>query len=59
MLIEYSDYANVLSFNLVIEFSKNTDINKYGIKLVEEKQPSYRPIYALNFVELEILKTYI
>lgn len=34
-------------------------MNKYAIKLINGKQPSYRLIYALNLVELEILKTYI
>lgn len=42
-----------------MELLENININKYTIKLIEEKQPSYRPIYAFIPVELEILKTYI
>lgn len=34
-------------------------LNKYTIKLIEKKQSSYRPIYTLSLVELEILKVYI
>ena len=34
-------------------------MNKHIIKLIEGKQPPYRPIYALTLLELEILKTYI
>lgn len=43
----------------MIKLSKNTSINEHTIKLVEGKQPPYRPIYSLKLVELEILKTYI
>ncbi len=42
-----------------MELPKNTSINKYAIKLVEDKQPPYGSIYALNPVKLETLKTYI
>ena len=42
-----------------MELSKNTSINKHGIKLVEGKQPLYRLTYSLRTVELETLKTYI
>ena len=34
-------------------------INKYTIKLVDDKKPSYRSIYSLNSVELKTFKTYI
>ena len=34
-------------------------MNKYAIKLIEEKQPSYRPIYTFSLMKLEILKAYI
>ena len=37
--------------------SENTGTNEYVIKLVEGKQPSYGPIYSLELVELETLKT--
>ena len=34
-------------------------MNEHAIKLEEDKQPSFRPIYNLGLVELETLKTYI
>ena len=42
-----------------MELSKNTRMNKYAIKLKEDKHPLFRFIYSLGLVELEILKTYI
>ncbi len=42
-----------------MELPKNTDMNEHAIKLIEGKQPPYGPLYALNLVELETLKTYI
>ena len=56
---KYFDYVDIFFLNLAMELSKNTRINKHVIKLINEKQPSYEPIYALNPVELEILKAYI
>lgn len=49
----------MFSFELAIELPENTDINKYSIKLENDKQQPYGPIYSLRLVELEILKTYI
>ena len=59
VLSKYTDYANVFLFNLAINLSENTGINKHVIKLEDSKQPSYRPIYSLRLVELKVLKTYI
>ncbi len=42
-----------------MELSENTRINEHVIELIEGKQPPYGSIYALNLVELEILKVYI
>ena len=56
---EYTDYADVFSFDLVMELSEDTSINKHAIKLHNGKQPAYGPIYSLGPVELENLKTYI
>ncbi len=42
-----------------MELPENTGINKHTIKLIERKQPSYRPIYTLNSMELRTLKAYI
>ena len=43
----------------MIELPENTSIKKYAIKLQDDKQPSYWPIYSLTPVELETLKAYI
>ena len=56
---EYSDYNNVFLVENAAELSKNTRINKHAIKLEEDKQSSFRPIYSLGSIELEMLKTYI
>ncbi len=56
---EYSDYADVFLSDLAMELPENTRMNEHAIELVEEKQPPYRPIYALSPVELETLKIYI
>ena len=55
----YSDYSNVFSAEYVAKLPENTRVNEHAIKLEEGKQPSFRPIYSLGLVELEILKTYI
>ena len=56
---KYADYADVFSFDLAIELPENTGIHKHAIELQDGKQPLYEPIYSLEPVELEILKTYI
>lgn len=43
----------------MMELSKNTNINKFIIKLIKDKQSLYGLIYSLALVEFEILKTYI
>ena len=57
--LKYAEYVDVFSFNLTMELSKNTGINKHVIELQDGKHLSYRPIYSLGPVDLEILKTYI
>ena len=57
--MEYSDYSNVFSVENAAELPENTEMNEYAIKLEEDKQPPFRPIYSLASVELETLKTYI
>ena len=59
VLAEYSDYSNIFSAKNAAELLKNIGINEYVIKLEENKQPSFVPIYSLEPVELETLKTYI
>ena len=49
----------MFSSDLTMELSENMEINQYAIKLIDKKQSLYGPIYILNLVELEILKTYI
>lgn len=58
-MLKNFDYNDIFSFDQVIELFKNISINKYIIKLVEDKQLPYKSIYTLNIVKLEILKTYI
>ena len=56
---KYFDYSNVFSVKYVAKLLENTKMNEYAIKLKENKQPLFWPIYSLRPVELETLKTYI
>ena len=57
--IEYSDFADVFFPEQASELSEHTRINDHTIKLVNNRQPPYGPIYSLGPIELETLKTYI
>ena len=57
--VKYSNYSDVFLAKNVAELPKNTEINEHAIELEKSKQPSFRPIYSLGPVELEMLKTYI
>ena len=57
--VEYSDYSNVFSAENAAELLENTGMNEHAIELEEGKQPPFGPIYSLDPVELETLKTYI
>ena len=59
VLVEYSNYSNVLSKKSAKMLPEQTDINEHNIKLEKTKQPPYELIYNLGPVELEILKIYI
>ena len=59
ILDKYSDFANVFSEEQALVLPERTDINEYATKLEDGKQLPYGPIYSLEPVELEILKTYI
>ena len=59
VLAKYSDFANVFSPDLATKLPEHTEINTHAIDLEEGKQPPYRPIYSLESLELETLKTYI
>ena len=58
-MVEYSDYGNVFLAKYKAELPENIGINKHVIQLKEGKQPLFRPIYSLEPIELETLKTYI
>ena len=59
VLAKYSDYSNVFKTENVAELPEHTGINDHAIKLGEDQQPAFGPIYSLRPVELETLKTYI
>ena len=59
ILNNYSDFANVSWEKQALVLSEQTKFNQHGIKLQDDKQPLYRPIYSLGLAELETLKTYI
>ena len=56
---EYSDFADVFSEKSASVLPKQTGANKHAIELEKGKQLLYGPIYSLEPVELETLKTYI
>lgn len=56
---KYTNFAYMFSSNLAIELFKYIGINNYIIKLVDNWQFPYKPIYNLESVKLEILKAYI
>ncbi len=59
VLCEYIDFADVFLPKLVAELPEHTRINDHAIKLVDDQQLPYGPIYSLGPVELETLKAYI
>ena len=56
---QYLDFADIFLKKPANVFSKRISDNKHMIKLKDGKQPPYGPIYSLEPVELETLKTYI
>ena len=56
---KYADFVDIFLLKLVVKLLEYTRINNHAIKLVDDQQLSYSPIYSLGLVELEILKTYI
>lgn len=59
IFLEYANYANIFFLDLIIMLSKNIDINKHIIKLIESKQLPYKSIYSLSLIEFKTLKIYI
>ena len=56
---KYTDFVDVFSPKLAAKLSIYTRINNYIIKLMDNWQPLYNPIYSLGFMKLETLKIYI
>lgn len=52
---KYNGYADVFYPDLTNELIKNTGLNKHAIELVNDKRLSYRSIYTLSPMELEIM----
>ena len=59
MPAEYLDFADVFLKESAKVLPEHTGINKHAIKIENDKQPPYGPIYSLGPIELEILKIYI
>ena len=56
---KYVNFTDIFTLDMASEFFEHTEINNYAIKLVDNQQPPYRPIYSLGLVELKTLKAYI
>ncbi len=56
---EYADFTDIFFPKLAVELLEHTGINNHAIELLDNWQPPYGPIYSLESVELQILKTYI
>ena len=56
---KYANFADIFSSDLASKLSDHTKIKDHAIKLVDDQQPYYGPIYNLGPVELETLKAYI
>ena len=59
VLSKYVNFADVFSPKLAVELPKYMEINDYVIKLMDDWQLLYHPIYSLGPVKLEMLKAYI
>lgn len=59
ILAKYLDYIKIFLKKLIAKLFKCSDINKYIMNLDLDKQLLYKLIYNLEFVKLEIIKTYI
>ncbi len=59
VLSKYADFVDVFLPKSTLEFPKHTGVYDHAIELVDNWQPLYGPIYSLDQVKLEKLKTYI
>lgn len=57
ILAESLNYADVFLKKLASELPERYKVSKHLINLEPGKQPLYEPIWSLELVELEILKT--
>ena len=57
--MEYLNYNIVFSAENVVELSEHFGMNDHVIKLKEDNQLFFGPIYSLSLVKLETLKIYI
>lgn len=53
---KYSKFANVFSEKKALMLPQQINLNKHAIKLEDDKQSFYKPIYSLGPVELKTLK---
>ena len=56
---KYLDFADIFLPDLASKLLEHIKINNHTIKLIDVQQPSYRPIYRIEPVELEMPKAYI
>ena len=56
---KYSDFSDIFLKKKALILSEIIKFNQHAIKLQKGQQPPYRPIYRLDPVKLEMLKTYI
>ena len=59
ILAKYLDCPKIFLKVLAKVLLEKTGANEHTIKLEQNKQPLYRPIYILELIKLEIYKTYI
>ena len=59
ILDKFSDFANIFLEEKALVLLKCLKLNEHAIDLINGTQPSYRLIYSLDLIELEILKTFI
>lgn len=59
ILFKYADFIDVFSKDITAEPLEYIRINDYIIKLMDEYQLLYMPIFNLRLEELETIKSYI
>ena len=57
--MEYFNYNDIFLVKHAVKSLEHHGVNDHIIKLEEDKQLLFGPIYSLGLVELETLKTYI